>query len=279
MRARQLMTVNWHLEKHCNYSCKFCYAHFADVVGGLNEPEGRRLLDSLRAAGIYKINFAGGEPMLNEHLGPFVAHASNIGLKTSIITNGTRLTPSWLDRYAPYINQIGVSCDSLDDRVNAYLGRGFGNHVKVTTRALRRIRAAPADIKIKLNTVVMRHTCAEDWSAFVTDNAIDRWKVFKVLRIVGENDAVFDAERLGVTDAEFAKFVARHAHLSQLVPETNDDMTNSYIMITPDGRFYQNAGGRYSYSDDIVAAGVGNALASVGFDIDKFVARGGAYAL
>lgn len=93
----------------------------------------------LKDYGIYKINFAGGEPFLNKNLGEYVKFANQIGLKTSIITNATRLTNTWLLTYGPFIDQIGISCDSLDDQVNKELGRGFGNHVKITSRALKRI--------------------------------------------------------------------------------------------------------------------------------------------
>lgn len=278
-----LLTVNWHLEKHCNYSCKFCYAHFADTPGGLSEEEGRRLLDSLRSFGVYKINFAGGEPMLNRHLGAFLKHARGIGLKTSIITNASKLTLSWLREHCSSIDQIGISCDSLDDRLNKWLGRGFGNHVALTQRALDRVHLVNAEegtnIRVKLNTVVMRQNHLEDWSDFILDHRVQRWKIFKALRIEGENEEFFDQEKSGVSDANFQAFVARHAHLDAMVPETNDDMTDSYVMVTPDGRFYQNSAGKYSYSSPILEVGPRAGLEQVGFDYAKFTARGGAYAL
>jgi radical S-adenosyl methionine domain-containing protein 2 len=94
---------------------------------------------------------------------------------------------------------------------------------------------------------------------------VQRWKIFKILRIEGENDAVYDA--LAVTDAQFDAFVARHAKLSArgvvVAPENNDEMTESYVMVTPDGRFYQNSGGRYSYSDPVREVGVAAGLGQV----------------
>ena len=30
------ITLNWHLEKDCNYKCKFCYAHFSKIKTNLN---------------------------------------------------------------------------------------------------------------------------------------------------------------------------------------------------------------------------------------------------
>jgi len=281
----RLLTVNWHLEKHCNYKCSFCYAHFADVVKGLEKADGIKLLRSLRDAGFFKVNFAGGEPLLNQHLGEYVKAAKELGLKTSIITNASRLTATWLESYGPFLDQIGVSCDSLDDQVNKEMGRGFGNHVAVTERALRRVHqlneTRGLDVKVKLNTVVMRQNHFEDWSDFIIRNGVQRWKVFKVLRIEGENDKGFEDK--AVSDVDFEAFVARHAHLEKrgvvVAAEDNDAMTLSYVMVTPDGRFYQNTDGRYTYSEPVLAVGVDEALRQTGFDYEKFVDRGGAYRL
>jgi len=65
-----------------------------------------------------------------------------------------------------------------------------------------------------------------------------------------------------------------------IADENNDEMTQSYIMVTPDGKFYQNsAESVYKYSDEILSLGVVTALNQVGFDYTKFEQRGGAYEL
>jgi len=281
-----LLTVNWHLQKDCNYSCTFCYAHFEDDQNqNMEREKGFKLLRALKDQGFFKVNFAGGEPLLNSNLGEYLRFAKEIGFKTSIITNASRMTKAWLWAYGSFIDQIGVSCDSLSDDVNKRLGRGFGNHVQITTRAFERVHALNQeeglDIKIKLNTIVMKDTHLEDWSRFVIDNGVQRWKIFKILRIEGENDDSYDD--LQITDAEFEDFVDRHAWLEEhgvvMAPEDNDDMTTSYIMVTPDGRFYQNSGNKYVYSEDILTVGASTALSQTGFDYDKFKQRGGEYAL
>jgi radical S-adenosyl methionine domain-containing protein 2 len=61
-------------------------------------------------------------------------------------------------------------------------------------------------------------------------NGVTRWKVFKVLRIDGENDK--EVHNLDFTDAKFKLFVDRHSQLNLeeefvMVPEDNDDLTRS----------------------------------------------------
>jgi radical S-adenosyl methionine domain-containing protein 2 len=285
------LTVNWHLEKDCNYNCSFCYAQFEDVKANTSVADGLSLLQELANAGVYKINFAGGEPLLNKSLGKYLQRATSLGMKTSIITNASLLKRSWLMENGAYIDQVGISCDSLDEQVNKSIGRGFGHHVAVTTRAIAWIRALNEDtannfaINVKLNTVVLKDNHLEEWTDFIKTNAPLRWKVFRVLQVKGENDDVFDD--LSITDDEFNAFKERHKALNDVegvvvANEDNCDMTTSYVMMTPDGRLYQNSDADtqgYLYSENVLAVGFEKALASVGFDYSKYVRRGGVYNL
>ena len=284
LRGVKRLTVNWHLEKDCNYKCKFCYVHFAHIKTNLNIKQGFSLIDEIKQNNIYKINFAGGEPLLNKNVGEFIKYSKQVGLKTSIITNGSRMTKSWLSKYGKYLDQIGISCDSLDNNVNTGIGRGFGNHVEITERLLSRINNmnynSGLNIQTKLNTVVLRNNHMEDWTDFIIRNDVKRWKVFKILKIVGENDNVYD--ELSINANEFYNFINRHRKLKDkkiLIKEDNDDMSNSYIMITPDGKFYQNSDNKYIYSDYILDVGFRHAINQTGFDYSNYEKRGGDYSL
>ena len=56
-------------------------------------------------------------------------------------------------------------------------------------------------------------------------------------------------------------------------------MEESYLMISPDGKFYQNNNNKYIYSDYILDVGIDWALSQTGFNTDKFHSRGGSYSL
>ena len=176
----KLLTVNFHLEQSCNYKCKFCYVlegfDRGDKEQQLGKDQGLQLIKKLHEFGIYKINFAGGEPLLNQHLSDYIRYSSSLGLKVSIITNAARMTQSWILQNCLYIDQVGISCDSLDDNVQKKIGRGFGDHVAITKRALKRIRnfneQFDRNVRIKLNTVVMRQNYQEDWSDFILENGV-----------------------------------------------------------------------------------------------------------
>ena len=66
-------------------------------------------------------------------------------------------------------------------------------------------------------------------------------------------------------------------HGIKMAPEDNDDMTGSYAMIDPLGRFFSNTTGRHVYSRPILDVGVAAAFSDITFFQDRFEHRGGQY--
>ena len=60
----------------------------------------------------------------------------------------------------------------------------------------------------------------------------------------------------------------------QTLFEDNEDMTRSYLMIAPDGRFFQNGGAEYAYSShSLWEKPADELLAEMDFDEEKFKSR------
>ncbi len=270
-------SINFHVLRACDARCRFCFATFRDVEGKLSRGDALRLIAMLREAGAEKLTFAGGEPTLHPDLETYVRHAKSLGLVTGVVTNGSRLAPL-LDRAGDALDWVGLSVDSASEAVQAELGRGDGGHVARAVRLAAACRAR--GIRLKLNTVVTRLNADEDMSALVRRMAPERWKVFQVLRVVGQNDG--SVEPLLVSDEAFRGFVERHRHLDREglgpIAESNEAMTDSYAMIDPLGRFYGDTGGVHRVGPPILEVGVEAGLAVVGFRAEKLVARGGVYA-
>ncbi|MCB9553898.1 MAG: radical SAM protein [Myxococcales bacterium] len=274
--ANPLVAVNWHLYRPCNLKCRFCFATFRDVRGRLPLDASLRLLAALREAGTEKINFAGGEPTMHPEIGRLLAEARRLGFVVSMVTNGYRLD-RLLDTQASDFDWIGLSVDSGDEHTQAALGRGDGTHVAQSLALAGRIRRD--GIRLKLNTVVTALNWQEDMRPYVRLFRPDRWKVFQVLPIEGQNDGA--VEDLLISREQFAAYVSRHRSLDAEgygpVPEDNDAIIGSYLMIDPIGRFFCDTAGHHTYSDPILEAGVVPAARQIGFDIGKLVERGGLY--
>ncbi|HEY4175777.1 MAG TPA: viperin family antiviral radical SAM protein [Kofleriaceae bacterium] len=269
------IAVNFHLWKPCNLKCRFCFAVFDDVPGRLSVDEARRLVAVLAEAGCDKLTFVGGEPTLCPYLGELLGVAKAANLTTCIVSNGARLQ-TLVESQTADIDWVGLSVDSASEETQARLGRGAGHHVRKSVDLADLIRAR--GIRLKLNTVVTALNHSEDMSDFVRRVRPERWKIFQMLRIEGQNDG---ADDLLVTRAQFDAFILRHADLGAeaLAPvaEDNEAMTGSYVMIDPLGRFFDNVDGRHLYSPPILEVGVERALAEIRWQREKFVARGGLY--
>lgn len=274
--------VNFHLWKPCNLGCKFCFAEFDDddalkrIRTGLGESDCLAIVDALAAAGVEKLNLVGGEPTLCPHLISVIERARARGMTTSIVTNGFRLA-NVLEHAPGLLDWVGLSVDSASEVTQAALGRDKGDHVHKSVELVKRLHSL--GIRVKLNTVVTALNWQEDMTSFVLDVRPERWKVFQVLPIAGQNDG--RVEPLLVTSEQFAAFVDRHKGVAEhgiaLVAETNAAMTDSYAMIDPLGRFFCNTGGRLHYSQPILGIGAIAAFEQVNFDPARFEDRGGLY--
>lgn len=266
------VSVNWHVWPRCNYTCKFCFATFTDIPEALSRREALRIPGLLASAGTQKLTFAGGEPLLCPHLDELLKEAKAVGMTTMIVTNGSLLTETLLQRISRFVDWIALSIDSGSEQTERALGRGTGSHVVRAIDAASRIRRR--GIGLKVNTVVTALNWREEMSWLIRDLAPERWKVFQMLVIKGENDPL--SETLRVTDGQFGFFLRTHEVLAP-IPEDNRAMSGSYLMMDPMGRLFQNTGGEYSYSDPVLRVGFQTAINQVGWDRRKFLRRGGQY--
>ena len=127
--STQVPSVNFHLWKRCNMKCRFCFATFQDVgqdvlpKGHLARADSIAVVEALAAAGFDKINFAGGEPALCPWLPGLIRRAKELGLTTSIVTNGSCVTREWLDRVDGCLDWTAVSIDTVDPEKLKHMGR------------------------------------------------------------------------------------------------------------------------------------------------------------
>ncbi|KAG5176154.1 hypothetical protein JKP88DRAFT_171564 [Tribonema minus] len=280
------ISVNYHVSRLCNYGCKYCF-HTALSSERCSAEEARRGLVLLAAAGMRKLNFAGGEPLLldrGDFVGDLVAYAKEqLGIEcVSIITNGSLMTESWFRRHGTRFDVFGVSCDSFDAATNRSIGRFAGGSAAPAAR-LARIRdwCEGSGALFKINTVVSAANAHEDMRAPLLELRPARWKVFQCLLLEGENaggvGALRDAAPFTVPDAVFAAFGARHAAVPGLVLEPRQLMRDSYLILDERMRFLNCAGGGKRPGESLLEVGVEAALAQAGFDADAFHTRGGVY--
>jgi len=269
-------SVNYHLLSACNMRCKFCFAGFAGVRHTLSHTDQSRLTVEL-GSNFRKITFVGGEPMLAPHLPQLISTAKEQGAISCLVTNGSLLTSSHIRDFQ--LDWITLSIDSADLETHRRIGRAIKeipcrpDHYLDLANAVRLY-----DKHLKVNTVVNKLNVHEDMSRFIRQLAPDRWKIFQILPIKGENDKF--SRDLAIIHSEFDAFVERHkaclnGSKTVIVPEDNRLMTGSYAMVDPLGRFFDNIDGYQHYGRSILDVGLDRAWRDIQFYSERFIERGG----
>lgn len=271
-----LTSVNFHVTNACNYSCKYCFARFKDIKKKLSYKGAHDIIFELSKKGTKKITVVGGEPLLYPHIEEILKLIKNLGITSSIVTNGSLLTEEFLEKNHRNIDWIGLSIDSGNYTTQRLLGRydkrSKYNHVDMIRTIVPKIKSY--NISIKINTVVTALNYYEDMNGLIEVLSPNRWKVFQVLGIIGENDDHFNT--LKITDDQFNVFKQNHLK-NNPITESNEEMKGSYVMIDPSGCFSDDTKGYLTTSPPILEVGIKNAFNSINFSLEKFLNRGGLY--
>lgn len=271
-------SINFHITQQCNYSCDFCFAKFGKNSNELSEIEQFKLIKELKENECEKLNFSGGEPTLIQNLPKLLKFSKDLGLFTSLISNGTGLTKKFLKNSFENIDLIGLSIDSSNELINYQLGRCLINnnekiiqysHVDLIKRRVELVKKFNKPLKI--NTVVTSLNWNEDLTDLISDLNPIRWKVLEIT-LLREAQFTFASKFGSLKKWQYEKFIQTHKNLSPII-ESNDLSSDSYLMITPNGKFFQNSYGEYYYSDSILEIGARNAFEQIKFSFDNFKNR------
>lgn len=194
----QLSTAYLNVTDFCNLACRHCYfGSHPGLTHGLANEYLFKMIDNIRLSGIQFLVIAGGEPLTLPRIKDLLVYARSKQFHDiTLLTNGTIITQDLAETIVACVNNIHVSLDGPDEKVNAKL-RGKGNFAK-TIEGIRMLKKAGAK-KIRLITTV-------------NSTNINRMNEMRNLK---KN---FDVE-LGTTI--FAK-VGRGGKRSSLTPKTTD---------------------------------------------------------
>ena len=96
LRGERFLSCLWELTYRCNARCAIC-SYWKTPSKPADELTREQIAEGLGRAfeyGTRFVNFTGGEPTLRTDLEDIVAAASHRGMWTSMVTNGSRLTPA-----------------------------------------------------------------------------------------------------------------------------------------------------------------------------------------
>lgn len=280
------LVFNWHITENCNYNCKYCFGKWKakdeiwkkhstvhklfSEIGSIQQGSKINHIDNGHIFNKIRINFVGGEPLLlGDKLKQIITIASSkYKFATSIVTNASLLAKHI--NVTQHIETLGISIDSFSKSTNINIGRCSSSKNSLSEKELlqliQNVRGINPRINIKTNTVVSPFNWKEKPIEVIRTLAPDKIKIFRQLPF---------GKAKGISDHMFNSFLSRNKSLTKTFVEDNSEMIESYLMIDPMGRLFQNSNktSSYSYSAPIHAVGIQNALSTVNFNIHKYINR------
>lgn len=128
-----------HPTLRCNLACRHCYSVSGPTQRAALAPEVlSRALEDAAAMGYEVVSISGGEPFLYPQLAQLLAHARSLGLRTTVTTNGTTLTPRRLTAVRDHLDLLALSVDGAPAAHDQIRGAGSFDRL---LRGLGHVRA------------------------------------------------------------------------------------------------------------------------------------------
>jgi radical SAM protein with 4Fe4S-binding SPASM domain len=119
------VVIGWELTLACNLRCRHCGSTAGQARRKeLTLEESLAICDQFPELLVQRVDFSGGEPLLNPNWAEIAAHLTGLGIRVEMITNGLGLSREVVEQMMEAgIPSIGVSIDGLEDTHNYIRGR------------------------------------------------------------------------------------------------------------------------------------------------------------
>jgi radical SAM protein with 4Fe4S-binding SPASM domain len=112
----------WNTTLKCNLRCVHCYANAGlKAENELLAEEARFFIEDLASMRVPVLLLSGGEPLLRGDIFELISYAVSRGLRCSLSTNGTLITPEVAEKLKE-ISYVGVSIDGLRETNDSFRG-------------------------------------------------------------------------------------------------------------------------------------------------------------
>lgn len=173
-----LGTAKLKLVDGCNLRCFMCSYWERRREGELALHEVVRVLDELAGLGCQKVHLTGGELFLRPDIPAIVAHATGLGMRVNLTTNGTRLDKGTLKELLSIpVRGITTSLDGPTRGVHDTI-RGRKGAFDKTLRTLDRVLARRGPkTRVRVNTVVSKQNLdgLAAMGLLLRDRGLDGW--------------------------------------------------------------------------------------------------------
>ena len=210
--ARRPITV-WNITRTCNLRCVHCYSdsNAQQYAGELTWDQMETVVDDLAAYQVPSLLFSGGEPMIHPRFFDLVDKSTDAGLKLTISTNGTLITPEKAALLkAANVAYVGISLDGIGPIHDEF--RRKQGAFDAAVRGFKNCHAV--DQKTGLRLTLTRHNVEniDQILDFIEDQAIQRVCFYHLVPAGRGSDlqVLAPAEARGAIDTLIARVEAWH---------------------------------------------------------------------
>ncbi len=142
--------VVWNVTQRCNLKCVHCYSRSEDksYERELSTDQGLKLLDDLASFGSPVILFSGGEPLIRPDILTLIRHATKLGMRAVLSTNGTLIDREMsLALKDIGLSYVGISLDGLKEVHDSF--RGVKGTFEKAMRAIEHCKSAGLKVGLR----------------------------------------------------------------------------------------------------------------------------------
>lgn len=244
-----VVTIDFHVTSDCSQDCPYCWGpkNFDQPV---STETAEKILEKIKAFGIRRVVFTGGDPLLRADLGRLIRFAKSLGLEVAVSTTGDHLTREFLDSYGNFIDLISLPLDGSSESVNSRT-KGKG-HFHAIMRALGLLSGYPS-IDVKVCTPV------------TSINIRDIGKIARLLASWAERTGnrlfynIFQTFPRSMVPRGWSTLLVSERDFRSLRKSlkgfqglrinflSNKTLDGLYVLIFPDGGLYLPSGGQYNF--------------------------------
>lgn len=182
--------LNIEVTKRCNQRCFYCFNNsgMGSPTRELSPSQWLGILGKLRVQGLESVHLTGGEPFAYKHAVDILAGAQDLGLGTSILSNGLRV-PELAGAYPGVFQRLVVAQISLDSLDEDMHNRRRGYH-KAFSDAVAAIQALrDLGVLIEVSCVVSENNLADLQDVAEFCNGIDAGLIIRPMLALGRAEA------------------------------------------------------------------------------------------
>lgn len=173
-RSRKPIVV-WNITRTCNLKCIHCYAdsHAEKYPGELTWEQCCAVIDDLADYRVSALLLSGGEPLVHPLLPKILERATERGLKVTISTNGTRITPEYAALFKKLgVAYVGISLDGIGEVHDRF--RGVKGAFEQAVRGFKRCEDVGQKTGLRLTLTRNNVQCMSDILDFIERENIRR---------------------------------------------------------------------------------------------------------